>query len=89
MTDILIQELAKALAPYLIPFLKDELKDESPSTTSSTEDELDLIPKSEVCSLLNVKPVTLWRWEKAEYLKPVKIGNKVMYRKSDLKNLVK
>jgi len=34
-------------------------------------------------------PSTLWRWEKAGYLKPVRIGQKVFYRKSHIEALIK
>lgn len=34
-------------------------------------------------------PSTLWRWEKAGYLTPVRIGVKVFYRKSHIEALIK
>jgi len=33
-------------------------------------------------------PSTLWRWEKAGYLIPVRIGTRVFYRQSDLDRLI-
>lgn len=48
-----------------------------------------LIPKAEARRILgNVDPSTLWRWEKAGYLTPVKIGVKVFYRKGQLDALI-
>lgn len=32
---------------------------------------------------------TLWRWEKAGYLTPVRIGQKVFYRKSHIEAIIK
>jgi len=44
-----------------------------------------LVRKEEARQMLgNPDPSTLWRWEKAGYLKPVKLGVKVFYRRSDL-----
>ena len=34
-------------------------------------------------------PSTLWRWEKAGYLTPVRIGTRVFYRQGDLDALVR
>lgn len=47
-----------------------------------------LVPREDVLRMLKVDPSTLWRWEKAGYLSPVRIGVKVMYRKGDLDRLV-
>ena len=33
---------------------------------------------------LGVSPTTLWRWDKTDYLKPVKVGRKSRYRRSDI-----
>lgn len=35
-----------------------------------------------------VNPSTLWRWEKRGYLRPVRIGVKVFYRKRDIDRLI-
>lgn len=32
--------------------------------------------------------VSLWRWEKTEYLVPVRFGGKVRYRMSDINNII-
>lgn len=47
-----------------------------------------LVPREEVLRMLKVDPSTLWRWEKAGYLSPVRIGVKVMYRKGDLDRVI-
>lgn len=36
----------------------------------------------------NVCDATLWHWNKKGYLKPVKIGNKVRYRLSDIRRIL-
>ena len=49
-----------------------------------------LIQKEEARRLLGgPDPSTLWRWEKVGYLKPVRIGVKVFYRRSDIDAIIK
>ncbi len=38
----------------------------------------------QVSTRLHVDPSTLWRWEREGYLKPTRIGRKVLYRESDV-----
>lgn len=48
-----------------------------------------LIQKEEARLILgSPDPSTLWRWEKAGYLKPVRIGVKVFYRRSDIDGII-
>ena len=49
-----------------------------------------LIQKEEARRMLGgPDPSTLWRWEKVGYLKPVRIGVKVFYRRSDIDAIIK
>lgn len=49
-----------------------------------------LVPKEEARQMLgSPDPSTLWRWEKAGYLSPVRIGVRVHYRRSDIDALVR
>ena len=49
-----------------------------------------LIQKEEARKILGgPNPSTLWRWEKAGYLTPVRIGVKVFYRRSDIDGIIK
>lgn len=41
----------------------------------------------DVISRLDVSRTTLWRWEKSGYLTPVRVGNKVRYKASDINKL--
>ena len=41
----------------------------------------------EAAKELGVTRSTLWRWEKQEYLLPVKFGCKVRYKESDIKEI--
>lgn len=45
--------------------------------------------KAEVLALFGICPTTLWLWAKNNYLKPVKAGRKVLYRKSDVQRFLK
>lgn len=42
---------------------------------------------SEAAAALKCDRTTLWRWEKSQYLVPVKIGSRLFYRRSDIDNL--
>lgn len=46
-----------------------------------------LVTRDEVARMLGVSPTTLWRWEKAGYLEPVRIGVSVRYWLRDLKEV--
>lgn len=43
-----------------------------------------LLTVDEAAEFLKVSRVTLWTWEKKGILNPMKIGNMVRYRKSDI-----
>lgn len=47
------------------------------------------LTQKEAAEKLNVSENTLWRWNKTGYLTPVKVGNSVYYRLSDIENLYK
>ena len=63
------------------------VREEAMACRSVDEDEL--VPKevARVRLLGGVDPSTLWRWEKAGYLVPVRIGVKVFYRRGDIARL--
>lgn len=46
------------------------------------------LSREEVCELLSVTKPTLWRWAKRGYLMPVKVGNRPLYRQSDIDKLM-
>ncbi len=48
-----------------------------------------LLSSDEASTILKVSSVTLWRWAKMGYLKPVKAGRKVHYWQSAIDNLLK
>jgi len=48
------------------------------------KDEDKLLTVAETVELLKIDRTTLWRWEKAKYLVPVRLGNRVRYKESDI-----
>lgn len=44
--------------------------------------------RRQAAEALNVTFATLWRWAKDGYLVPVKIGNKVLYRATDVEAIL-
>lgn len=47
-----------------------------------------LLTREEVKRLCNVCDATLWHWDKRNYLKPVRVGAKVMYRNADVRRIL-
>lgn len=46
------------------------------------------LTKEEVKEICGVCDATLWHWNKKNYLKTIKIGNKVRYRMSDVRRIL-
>lgn len=67
----------------LINQAKEEL-----STVLAEERKEKYLTKEEVKQLCDVCDTTLWHWARKNYLKPVKVGNKVRYRQSDIQKLL-
>ena len=51
--------------------------------------EMATLTREEVAELLNVTKPTLWRWEKAGYLIPKKVGKRVLYLRSEVEEMVR
>ena len=58
----------------------ESLKDPSPPI----RDPEMLLTADETAEFLKVSRVTLWSWAKKGILKPLKIGHKLLYKKSDI-----
>lgn len=54
---------------------------------TETAKEDSLLSAKEVEKLLGVAHSTLWRWEKNNYLNPVRVGTKLFYKKSDVEQI--
>ncbi|MDD4589889.1 MAG: helix-turn-helix domain-containing protein [Parabacteroides sp.] len=46
------------------------------------------LTKEELKEICGVCDATLWHWNKKNYLKTIKIGNKVRYRMSDIRKIL-
>lgn len=53
-------------------------------TKREEENKKSLLSSTEVSKTLGVNKSTLWRWEKERYLIPIRIGNKIRYKKTDV-----
>ena len=62
--------------------------DEWESKKKAEAKEEKLLTREEVCDQLAVTKPTLWRWAKRGYLVPVKVGNRPLYRQSDILKLM-
>lgn len=76
-----LMELTKAIQQVL----HEEIEAEKKKTSDS---ELGLMTRQEVQDKLNISPTTLWHWEKAKYLVPIKLGRRVYYKRQDIENLI-
>jgi len=47
------------------------------------------ITRKQTAKKLDVNPSTLWRWERENYLVPIRVGGKVRYRLSDVERIMK
>lgn len=48
----------------------------------------ELLTKKEVCELLKVKPVTIWRWQKEGKINSYGIGKNRYYKKAEILELL-
>lgn len=76
-------ELMK-FADYVISKTRQEI-----NTVIEEERKEKYLTRAEVCEALNVTLMTLYNWNKSGYLKAIKIGKMVKYKKSDIENLLK
>lgn len=74
----------KSFGRNLINQAKNELLD----LVNKTNEER-LLTTEQASKLLQVDISTLWRWDKAHILSPIKVANTKRYRMSDIKNLMK
>lgn len=53
------------------------------------KNEEEYLTKREVAEILHVDVSTLWNWDKKNYLKPIEVGHRRLYKKSDISKLLK
>lgn len=57
--------------------------------SAKQEDEKRYLTSSEVSSVYGVSKTTLWRWEKANLVHPMRVGNRRRYEPSEIEKLLK
>lgn len=78
LSGITLEQLATALKPLLDHF-----------TISVTETSNELLSREEACELLKINKTSLWKHTKNGKLKSYGIGNRVLYKRSELLDSIK
>ena len=79
LNGITVEQLADALKPLL----------GNVTTNEPKQPENDLMTREAVCKLLSINKTTLWKHTKTGKLKSYGIGNRVMYKRSEVLEAVK
>ena len=81
-TEISIEELAELISEKLIDKIEHYLKE-----VNKSQNEL-LLTRKEVAKYLRVSITTIHHWMEYEILDPIRIGNRVYFKKQDILDLV-
>jgi excisionase family DNA binding protein len=79
LNGITLEQLAEALKPLL----------QTTATNEPQQSENELLTRDEVCKLLSFNKTSLWKHTKSGRLKSYGIGNRVLYKKSEVLESVK
>lgn len=79
LNGITVEQLAEALKPLFLL--------QTPNEPQQPEN--DFITRAEICKMLSITKVTLWKHTKSGKLKSYGIGNRVMYKRSEVLEAVK
>ena len=85
-THYLVEENARLREEIMR--LKEQIQGQNPKDGNST---MGLMSSKDVCQLLGVSLPTLWRWQKAGFLVPLKIGkgkNSLKYKREDVNRIL-
>lgn len=93
-----INELVRSGANVTLAITVSDLREWSKGLIAETKRELEqniidektesYLTASQTCEKLGINPTTLWRWEKKEFLLPVRIGGKRRYKMSEIKSML-
>lgn len=89
MNDNLLKSFAEAVLPYILPYVENKIKDQLQDVPRKKNEEPELIPRKTAMNRFSISEATLWRWEQSGKLIPVRFGRKVLYRVSDILNVLK
>lgn len=85
-SSIILQVSMQDLKEVVKSLYDDELMRTAKAIEASREKAT--LSRDEAARQLGVTHTTLWHWEKRGYLIPVRIGTKVMYRPSDIEEML-
>jgi predicted DNA-binding transcriptional regulator AlpA len=77
LNGITLEQLAEALAPLM------------QQPVAQPQPENDLITRDQACELLHINKTSLWKHTKSGRLKSFGIGNRVLYKRSEILESVK
>ena len=78
LNGITLQELAEAITPVL-----------QSKQVANNQSENELMTRDEVCKMLSFNKTSLWKHTKSGKLKSYGIGNRVLYKRSEVIGAVK
>ena len=78
LTGITLRQLAEELIPLL-----------QSQTTTNSQPEKELMTRDEVCKMLSFNKTSLWKHTRSGKLKSYGIGNRVLYKRSEVLQAVK
>ena len=81
-----MQIISNSTANIKLEITSEDLRHFSDELKATNEDKL--LTREEVKEMCGVCDTTLWLWNKRNYLKAIKVGNKVRYRFSDVKRIL-
>ena len=77
-TEVTVDELAEKVADKLLLKIEDYLKELSKSKND------ELLTRQEVAEYLRISLVTIHSWNKNGILNPIRIGNRIFYKKQNI-----
>ncbi len=93
-----IQELLSSGQMINITVGLSELNDFAKNLIQTTRNELEAeviaaqtetyLTRLETCEFLNVDQSSLWRWQQRNYLTPIELGGRRLYKMSDLQRIL-
>lgn len=86
LTDTGTMALAKA---FQMNVMEEGMTKEQEPKNLFPESDGTLLTKKEVMLGFKVSHTTLWKWEKKNYLVPVKVGKRVYYKREDILKLIR
>ncbi len=81
LNGITLKQLAEELKPLLVDLI--------PAKKEEIELESEFVTREEVCKMLSFNKTSLWKHTKSGRLKSYGIGNRVLYKRSEVLEAVK